>query len=143
MGERMMHKIMRVCHGAAAHFHGLLRHLTERGDGGLDLLAWGQKYLPDHFSLPPSNMHRWLAEQIDAAHTHRGTKINVLGPRGGAKSTIGTLALPLRAAVERRERYIWIVSDTKHQACAHLENIKAELIDNPQLAKDFSKAVGR
>ena len=63
-------------------------------------LAWGQKYLPDHFSCPPSNMHRWLAEQIDAAQTARGTKINVLGPRGGAKSTIGTLALPLRAAVE-------------------------------------------
>ena len=67
----------------------------------------------------------------------------MLGPRSGAKSTIGTLALPLRAAVECRENYIWIVSDTKHQACAHLENIKAELLDNLRLAKDFSNAVGR
>jgi len=108
-----------------------------------NLLAWGRKYLPDHFSLPPSDMHRWLAEQLDASHTHRGTKINVLGPRCGAKSTIGTLALPLRAAVECWENYIWIVSDTKHQACAHLENIKAELLDNPRLAEDFSAAVGR
>jgi predicted phage terminase large subunit-like protein len=120
-----------------------LRHLADPGSGGLDLRAWGQKYLPDHFRLPPSNMHRWLAAQLDAAHVHRGTKINVLGPRGGAKSTIGTLALPLRAAVEGREEYIWIVSDTKHQACAHLENIKAELLDNPPLANDFPAAVGR
>ena len=105
--------------------------------GGLDLLAWGQKYLPEHFRRPPSNMHRWLAEQLDAAHTARGTKLNVLGPRGGAKSTIGTLCLPLRAAVECWEPYIWIVSDTKHQACAHLENIKAELLDNRRLAEDF------
>ena len=88
-------------------------------------------------------MHRWLAEQFDVARDCRGTKINVLGPRGGAKSTIGTLALPLRAAVERQEDYIWIVSDTKPQACAHLENIKAELLDNHRLAEDFPDAVGR
>ena len=126
-----------------ARQHGQARRLARRGQGGLDLLAWGQKYLPEHFRRPPSNMHRWLAEQLDAARTARGTKLNVLGPRGGAKSTIGTLALPLRAAVECWEPYIWIVSDTKHQACAHLENIKAELLDNRRLATDFPDAVGR
>lgn len=119
------------------------RCLGERGRRGGDLLAWGRKYLPEHFRLPPSLMHCWLAEQLDAAHTSRGTKINLLGPRGGAKSTIGTLALPLREAVECWEPYIWIVSDTKHQACAHLENIKAELMDNARLAEDFPDAVGR
>jgi predicted phage terminase large subunit-like protein len=118
------------------------RHLAAEQSSD-NLLEWGRKYLPDHFSRPPSKMHRWLAEQLDAAHRARGTKLNVLGPRGGAKSTIGTLALPLRAAVECWENYIWIVSDTKHQACAHLENIKAELLDNPRLASDFPDAVGR
>lgn len=126
-----------------AQRHGRARRLARRGQCRLDLLAWGQKYLPAHFSQPPSKLHRWLADQLDAAHTARGTKINVLGPRGGAKSTIGTLALPLRAAVECWEPYIWIVSDTKHQASAHLENIKAELLDNRRLAEDFPKAVGR
>ena len=80
--------------------HGQARRLARRGNHGLDLLAWGKKYLPDHFRRPPSNLHRWLAEQLDAAHFQRGTKLNVLGPRGAAKSTIGSLALPLRAAVE-------------------------------------------
>jgi predicted phage terminase large subunit-like protein len=70
-------------------------------------------------------------------------KLNVLGPRGGAKSTIGTLAFVLRAAVEGCEPYIWIVSDTRHQACAHLENVKAELLDNPRLAADYAGAAGR
>ena len=41
---------------------------------GLDLLAWGQKYLPDHFRRPPSNMHRWLAEQLDAAPDGAGNE---------------------------------------------------------------------
>jgi hypothetical protein len=107
-----------------------------------DLLAWGQKYLPGHFSKPPSIMHRWLARQIARAQAVRGMKINLLGPRGGAKSTIGALALPLRAAVECREPYIWIVSDTARQACAHLQNLKAELVDNPRLAQDYSAAAG-
>ena len=70
-------------------------------------------------------------------------KLNLLGPRGGAKSTIGTLAFPLREAVEGREPYIWIVSDTKHQACAHLENIKTELLENSLLACDYPQAAGR
>jgi hypothetical protein len=143
VSEKMMGWIAGYCRDKGAHYHGLARRLAGRGDGGLDLLAWGREYLPEHFSRPPSKMHCWLAEQLDVAHTSRGTRLNVLGPRGGAKSTIGTLALPLRAAVECSESFIWIVSDTKHQACAHLENIKAELLDNRQLAKDFPDAVGR
>jgi predicted phage terminase large subunit-like protein len=136
-------RIMSMWRDDLARQHGRARRLARRSQNGLDLLEWGQKYLPEHFRQPPSNLHRWLAEQLDAAQLVRGTKINVLGPRGGAKSTIGTLCLLLRAAVECWEPYIWIVSDTKHQACAHLENVKAELIDNKRLAKDFPDIVGR
>jgi predicted phage terminase large subunit-like protein len=140
--RELMGMALAVLHREVAWRHGRARRLA-RQSGGLDLLAWGRTYLPDHFCRPPSNMHRWLAEQFDAMQTARGVKINVLGPRGGAKSTLGTLALPLRAALERREPYIWIVSDTKHQACAHLENVKNELTDNRRLAADFPSAVGR
>jgi predicted phage terminase large subunit-like protein len=126
-----------------ARKHGHARRLLSGRNGTLDLLAWGGKYLPNHFTRPPSDMHRWLAEQLEGMRAARGTKLNVLGPRGGAKSTIGTLAYPLRSAVECREPYIWIVSDTKHQAAAHLENIKTELVDNPRLAADFPQAAGQ
>lgn len=125
-----------------ARRHGHARRIA-RGDlDSLDLLAWGRTYLPAHFRHPPSTMHRWLADQCDMADGTRGTKLNVLGPRGSAKSTLGTLCLPLRAAMEGREPYIWIVSDTKHQACAHLENIKAELLENRRLIEDYPEAVG-
>ncbi len=123
--------------------HGLARRCQASRNGDMNLLEWGGRYLRNHFSLAPSNMHQWLGQQLDGLHNARGTKLNVLGPRGGAKSTIGTLAYPLRAAVTRGEPYIWIVSDTKHQACAHLENIKAELTDNPRLAADYPGAVGQ
>lgn len=106
-------------------------------------LLWGRWYLPDYFSKPSSAMHVWLGQQLDALQSRRGSKVNLIGPRGGAKSTIGTLCYVLRAAVEGAERYIWIVSDTKHQAQTHLENVKTELMENQLLAADHPDAVGR
>ncbi len=87
-------------------------------------------------------MHRWLAGMFDEMRNSRGCKLNVVGPRGGAKSTLATLAFVLRSAVEAREPYVWIISDTKHQAVAHLENLRAELRENPRLAADYPEAVG-
>jgi len=120
-----------------------VRRRAALGAARFDLLAWGRRYLAEHFAQPPSALHRWLAERCDEMAVSRGLKINILGPRGGAKSTIGTLAFPLCAALERWEQYIWIVSDTRHQACAHLENIKSELLDNRRLAADYPDAAGR
>jgi predicted phage terminase large subunit-like protein len=107
------------------------------------LLEWGRQYLPHYFSKPASAMHVWLATQLDRSAQLRGLKINLIGPRGSAKSTVGTLCAVLRAAVEGREPYIWIVSDTIEQALLHMDNVKRELTDNPALIIDFPHSVGR
>jgi predicted phage terminase large subunit-like protein len=109
----------------------------------LDLLAWGRRFLPAHFRSTPSRMHRWLAVELDQMRTTRGVKLNVLGPRGGAKSTVVTLAYVLRSALEHSDPYIWIVSDTEAQARTHLENIRAELEQNEQLRHGYPYACGR
>ena len=116
---------------------------ASQSDEHLDVLAWGRCYLANYFSKPPSGMHLWLAEQLDRIHETRGAKINVIGPRGGAKSTIGTLCYALCAAVSGWEPYIWIVSDTKNQAQTHLENLKNELEQNEQLARAYPESIGR
>lgn len=105
-------------------------------------LAWGREYLPVHFAKPASRMHEWLGGELDAAQENRGARINVIGPRGSAKSTVATLCHVLHAAVEGWERYIWIVSDTKEQAETHLDNVKAELVDNRRLRQHYAHAVG-
>lgn len=109
----------------------------------LSTLDWGRAYLSNHFAKPPSALHQWLGEQLDRARTERGLKINLVGPRGAAKSTIGTLSYVLQMAVTGAEPYIWIVSDTKQQADTHLENIKTELLENLRLARDYPHAAGR
>lgn len=129
--------------GAARTPAGTPRRRGKSNLPKLGLLAWARRYLPHYIRVEYSGMHRWLAEQLDAAGGERGLRINVVGPRGGAKSTIATLAYVLQAAVERREPYIWIVSDTRPQACQHLESVQAELLDNPHLQLDYPQAVGR
>ncbi|GHT10214.1 hypothetical protein FACS1894170_01970 [Planctomycetales bacterium] len=88
-------------------------------------------------------MHTWLGNELDKMHTNRGTKLNVLAPRGSAKSTVASLAFPLREALEKQEPYIWILSDTMEQAQTHLSNIKNELLDNTALAEQYCDAVGK
>jgi predicted phage terminase large subunit-like protein len=105
-------------------------------------LDWGRHYLPHHFVKPASAMHLWLGDQLDRFQRVRGLKVNLIGPRGSAKSTIATLCYVLRAALEGWEPYIWIVSDTKEQAHTHLENVKWELTDNELLAGAYPDAVG-
>jgi predicted phage terminase large subunit-like protein len=111
-------------------------------DSALGLLDWAGKYLPEHFTHPPSAMHIWLAAQLDAVGDRRGAKINLIGPRGSAKSTVATLAYVLQMAALGREKYIWIVSDTAPQACAHLENVALELTHNDRLIEAYEVEKG-
>jgi predicted phage terminase large subunit-like protein len=118
--------------------HGGLPHAQ-----ALEILAWGRLYLPNYFAKPPSAMHEWLGVQLDSLRDQRGSKVNLIGPRGSAKSTIATLCYVLRVAVEGWEPYVWIVSDTKPQAQMHLENVKSELLANQRLAEDYPRSTGR
>lgn len=108
-----------------------------------NLLDWSLHFLKHHFREPPSKMHRWLCKELDRTRIERGLKYNVLAPRGAAKSTIGTFAFPLREALENREPYIWIVSDTMSQAHAHLENLKSELVENEKILQRYSESSGK
>jgi predicted phage terminase large subunit-like protein len=117
--------------------------MTAAGEKPCSTLAWGRSYLPAYFVHPPSAMHRWLGRQLDGLSTDRGSKINVIGPRGSAKSTVATLCYVLRAALEGWEPYIWIVSDTGDQARIHLDNLRIELCDNDLLKRAYPSAKGR
>ena len=103
----------------------------------------GQKYLPEHFRQPPSNMHRWLTEQLDAAHTAARNEDH----RAGAAGRCQVDHRHARAAAAGGRRVLGVVplDRLRHQAPSlrHLENIKAELLENQRLARDFPEAVGR
>ena len=109
----------------------------------MSTLDWGKKYLQAHFAYRSSAMHCWLGRQLDDFRKERGAKINLIGPRGSAKSTVATFCYVLRAALERWEPYIWIVSDTADQARIHLDNLMNELGENVLLLGDYENTAGR
>jgi Terminase RNaseH-like domain len=111
-----------------------------RGKKPDSTLEWGRKYLQAHFVHASSAMHVWLGRELEALGRDRGSKINLIGPRGSAKSTVATLCYVLRAAVEGWEPYIWIVSDTSDQAKIHLDNLRNELSDNKDLQRAYPDA---
>lgn len=115
-------------------------HLPPENHG--TLIQWGQRFLSHYFQQPPSVMHRWIADKLDTNLLKRGTKIAVVGPRGGAKSTLASLTYPLKQAIEGREPSILIISDTADQALEHLRAIKSELEWNEELEETYPNAFG-
>lgn len=105
--------------------------------------AWIAKYLSSWFTHAPSPFHRWLADELDGLTRNRGQRLDVLAPRGSAKSTLSTFAYPLYLAVHGAEPYIVLTSDTSAQAYKYLEAIRAELEDNDLLARDYPHVFGK
>ncbi|WP_460184946.1 phage terminase large subunit [Thermopirellula anaerolimosa] len=122
-----------------AQRHGRARRMQATATERADLLAWCRRFLPEHFRLPPSRMHQVVAAELVAMSRRRGGKLNVLAPRGSAKSTLASLGYPLWAVLEGGERYVWLVSDGRRQARAHLENIAAELEENRALRREYPR----
>jgi hypothetical protein len=114
--------------------------LPDRPPPGLE--AFARRYLAAHFPQPLSRFHRWLVPELDGLHGRRGSRLDVVAPRGSAKSTWASFAYPLYAAVHGLEPYTQIISDTRDQAWGWLDAIREELEDNPLLARDYPHATG-
>lgn len=108
----------------------------------LPLAEWARYYLPGYFPVAPSSFHRWLTAELGSLHQRRGTRLNVLAPRGAAKSTWSSFAYPLWAAVHALEPYIVLTSDTGQQAHKYLDSLRAELESNDLLARDYPHLAG-
>lgn len=116
-------------------------------------MDWAAKYLPHRLTtydrksdtLGMSAFQRELCQRLDWKVTHRGTKTARLAPRKNAKSTISTIAYPLRESLEGREPYTLILSDAlEKNAIPFLrDNIKREIEDNKELRHAYPDSCGR
>src|SRR5262249_27308939 len=83
-------------------------------------------FLPAYFTAPASRFHLWLSAELGKLATARGVRLCVLAPRGSAKSTWASFALPLWAALHGTENYIVLTADTITQAATYLDAVKLE-----------------
>ncbi len=98
-------------------------------------------YLPHYLKIAPADFH---SELLDVLGDPNEMMIEILGFRGSAKSTFGSLALPIWAALEYPKLYPFIipVADTGLQAGTNIANIKNELEDNALIKQDYGEIKG-
>ena len=139
---------LRLARQLTAIFHQAVKsHIDQAGESTKierpeNLEPWARRFWGEGFSLPSSDMHRWLYAALDSCDSNRGQRIALTGPRSNSKSQL-TTAYALRCAVEGREPYIWIVSDVDEQAEGNLDSIREQIEDNRLLGAAYPEAVGR
>jgi phage terminase large subunit-like protein len=105
------------------------------------LLGFSLVYLTGYFTDPPATFH---PELIRALESESERRLLVLGFRGSGKSTFGSLALPLWAALEYPDKYpfIILVADSSRQATLNISAIKHELETNQLIKQDYGEIKG-
>ena len=100
-------------------------------------------YLWEHFTRPPASIHRIVFGELEKLMSTPGrANVVFILPRGFAKTTIATLALPLWCICFKKRRHIPIISDSFMQAKDQFENLKREIEVNDRIIEDFGSLRG-
>ena len=93
-------------------------------------------YFSHYVSLPPADFH---PEFISLLEDHTIQFLSVIGFRGSAKSSIGSIMASIFFALEHPERYpfIVIIAETRSQVVDLISDIRKEFEENQLLRQDY------
>lgn len=100
------------------------------------LLGFSVLYLPHYLKLERADFHpEFMALLEDSSEQF----LSIIGFRGSAKSSLGSVGLPLWMALEHADKYpfIIIVNETKGMVEESIANIRKELEQNAMIIKDY------
>lgn len=101
------------------------------------ILAFAMTYLKHHLKLEPSEAHLEVYEALQEISNGREVKYVLAAPRDFGKSTMITLVYVLYGVCYQREKFIVLASNTSKLSIRILDNVKAELLNNPMIEEDF------
>lgn len=112
-----------------------------RRESARSLLGFSLIYLSGYFTDSPATFH---PELVHALEDEKLRRLLIIGFRGSGKSTFGSLALPLWAALEYPAKYpfIILISDSTRQATLNISAIKYELETNLLIKQDYGEIKG-
>jgi len=111
-----------------------------------NIYAFAVRYFSHYLKKPSSKFHKYLYRYINKKFSKKQRKAfkkAIAAPRGGAKSTVISVILPIWCLCYDKKKFIIIVSDTATKAESFLEDLKRELLYNEKLAKDFPNVTGK
>jgi predicted phage terminase large subunit-like protein len=93
-------------------------------------------YLPHHF---PADLSDFFDEMAQALQDPNNKRLEIIGFRGCAKSTMASLALVLWCALEHPDQYPFIImlADTRGQASINAASVQHELRNNELILRDY------
>src|ERR1700733_8357256 len=93
-------------------------------------------YLAHHFPQTPSD---FFDEMSGALQDHETKRLEIIGFRGCAKSTMASLALVIWCALEHPDKYPFIImlADTRGQASINAASVQHELRNNDLILRDY------
>lgn len=97
-----------------------------------DIESFGNFFFKNHLKLETPDFHREIYRMYESDLN----RVALGAPRGHAKSTITDLVYLAWEIVNKRQRFVLLVSDTYSQATLFLESLKAEFESNDRL-KEF------
>jgi len=106
-----------------------------------DLRAFCLRYLAHHFPTPFGEHHGDLFAVIDATRPPQGKRVARIEPRKFGKTTIISLAMPLRELAYKKKKFILLVGEGSTTAEANLATLVHEIENNELLLKDFPHLV--
>jgi hypothetical protein len=113
-----------------------------RRESAKTLLGFSLVYLTGYFTDPPASFHPQLVHSLEDESLRR---LLIIGFRGSGKSTFGSLALPLWAALEYPDKFpfIILIADSSRQATLNISAIKHELETNRRIKQDYGEITGK
>lgn len=98
------------------------------------LMGFCGQYLTHYLTLAGASFHK---EFFSLLENWSIKFLSIIGFRGSAKSSIGSLALPLWGALEGKAKFIVLIAETSAQAQLLIANIRYELEGNESILRDY------
>lgn len=100
-----------------------------------DIEEFGKFFFKNHLKLETPEFHREIYSLFEGSDRFLG----IAAPRGHAKSTITDLVYLAWEIVNKRRKFVLLISDTYSQAVLFLDTLKAELEANDLLKQFYGK----
>lgn len=102
-----------------------------------DFLAFLKEYLPHHFDKGFCDLHKYIAQRVEAPPTEEGKRDAIIAPRKFGKTTEVGVGLPLWKLAYQRKHFVLFIGESSMAAEGNLATLTQELETNEKLLKDF------
>jgi len=107
------------------------------------IIYFGYRYFPHLLTVAPSDFHFELCDDIqNVIESEKEERFARAAPRGFGKTTFLNVIVPAWCICTKKKNYIFKIGSTASNAEKDIENLKIELEENEQLARDYPDACG-